>query len=319
MARLEFWKLVANDATYLVVTLLVLGALVRAGHPVTLLLVLTAMAAGAIGAIGLAALQLPRIEYAQLRWGRTGMGNVAQFGVWRSLQASLRPLQLLVARVILQQLVSLAAVGAVEAGRLVVAPIQTTINGAGSFLLSTSAEAQRRPGSAPRRMAERAAALLVVVTVVGGALAAALAHPLGRLMAGTVVSPWLVLGWVAYLALWGAGLGFVTEAVTRKLTRPVFWIRLVDSVVGVVLLAIGLWFGLSPDVTPWLLSVGAFYSFVRTSRLAIASRELEPVPHQPVLRRPAATPFTVSSSARRSSGATASSFSRTRASRSTWR
>ena len=108
---------------------------------------------------------------------------------------SLIPAQLLIARIIVLQLVSLAAVGAVEAGRLVVAPIQTVINGAGGFLLSSAAERERRPQDTSRRMAERAVLLLVVITILGGCLAAALAHPLGRLMTGRAVSPTLVLGW----------------------------------------------------------------------------------------------------------------------------
>jgi O-antigen/teichoic acid export membrane protein len=272
MARLEFWRLVINDATYIVVTLVALVALLLTGRSVSLLLMLVAMAIGAIASIVLALFQVPRREYAHLRVGRAGFAEVARFAVWRAMHASLRPLQLLVARVLLQQLVSLAAVGAVEAGRLVVAPIQTVINGAGSVLLSTSAHEQRRPTGATHRLAERAGAVLVTLTLVGGLIATVFAHPLGRLMAGTTVDPLLVLGWVLYLTLWGAAMGYITEAVTRRLTRAVFQIRLLDSVVGVVALVVGLRAGLGYQATPWLLSSGALYSVLRTRHLAIRTR-----------------------------------------------
>jgi hypothetical protein len=97
--------------------------------------------------------------------------------------------------------------------------------------------------------------------------------------------------------LWGASIGYITEAVTRRLTRQVFQIRLLDSVVGVAALAAGLAAGFSPNATPWLLATGSIYSVLRSRRLALSTRP-DTGARQPVLRRPAATPFMVSRRAR---------------------
>ena len=272
MARLQFWQLVVNDATYTLVTLAVVTIVAAAGYTLSLGTILAAMAIGALAAIVLARFQLPSVEYAVTRLGRAGLRPVVSFAAWRSLQVSLRPAQLLFARVILLQLVSLSAVGAVEAGRLVVAPIQTVINGAGGFLLSTSAEAGHGLPQSQRRIAQQATLLLVAVTVLAGCAAALLAHPLGRLVAGRPVPPVLVLGWTLYLATWAASLPFVTELVVRKLTRPVFVIRLADSLLGIAALAVGLTTGASHNLSPWLLSTGGVVSVVWTRQLAVRTR-----------------------------------------------
>lgn len=273
MARLEFWGLVVNDAVYGVVSLAAVAAVVVTGHHLSLLSLLACMAAGALAAILTAVVQLPGTEFERLHLGRTELRAVASFSVWRALQASLRPAQLLSARVMLLQLISLSTVGAVEAGRLVVAPIQSVINGAGGFLLSTSAYSERHPELSSRRLAERATALLVLLTLVGGAGAAALSHPLGKLMAGRPVPATLVLGWTLYLVTWAATLPYVTELVARRRTRAVFNIRLADTLVGVAAMLVGLLGGVDPVWTPWLLSTGGVLSAWLTRRLALRTRD----------------------------------------------
>jgi O-antigen/teichoic acid export membrane protein len=272
MARLEFWGLVVNDVSYVVVSLAALGVFAMTGVRLTLASVLGAMGIGAVVAIAVALVQLPAEEYRGLRIGRAGLRAVASFSVWRSMQVSLTAAQLLLSRVVLQQMVSLSAVGQVESGRLVVAPIQTVINGSGSFLLSTSAEAERNPRGTGRRMAERAALMLGVLTLLGGVLAAGLAHPLGRIMVGRNVSPLLVLGWVLYLATWALAMPFVSELVARRLTKQVFWIRLIDSALALGAVIVGLGVGLSPLWTPWLLSAGGLVTVVLVRRLAVRTR-----------------------------------------------
>lgn len=272
MARLEFWGLVVNDAVYTGVTLLVLGGFILAGNRDTLALMLTAMTVGALAAVGAALVQLPRAEYESVRPSTAGLSEVAAFGIWRCLHASLRPLQLLVARVLLLQLVSLTAVGLVESGRLVVAPMQTVINGAAGVLLSTAAMNEKRGQATVNRLTERATVLLVSVTLVGGIMVALLSHPIGRLMTGRPVPMMLVLGWVAYLTAWAASLPSTTELVARKQTRFVFVARLADSGLGLLLVVSFLALGFGADLTPWLLAVGGAVSVFWTRRQAVLTR-----------------------------------------------
>lgn len=276
-ARLQFWALMVNDIVYAAATLTAVAVIVFTGHHLTLLLLLFAMTVGAVVAIGVATVQLPRAEYQGLRLGRDGLREVARFSVWRALQASLRPLQLLLARVVLLQLVSLSAVGAVEAGRLIMAPVQSVINGAGGVLLSTSARAERGAGTVRARLAEWATGILVAITIGVGAIAAALAHPFGRLVTGHPVSPVLVLGWTVYLTTWAASLPFVTELVARKLTRQVFNYRVIDTVLGLAALVIALALGAGAVWTPWLISTGGLLGAYLTFRLAVRTRGTRPV------------------------------------------
>ncbi|MGH3621592.1 MAG: hypothetical protein ACRDQ5_07355, partial [Sciscionella sp.] len=211
IARLEFWKLVGNDLTYLLGTVLGCCGLFLATGEVTLTLLFGAMTLGAAAAVLAGVIGVPRAERSRLRPGVAGMRAVVSFAGWRSLQGALRPTALLLSRTLVANLVTLTAVGVLEAGRLVVAPLQVVINGAGSFLLADFAAGERSGSAETRHLARRASVLLVAVTALGGAGMAVRAGPVGQLMTGTAVRPLLVLGWTAYLAAWAAGLPYVTE------------------------------------------------------------------------------------------------------------
>ncbi|HEV7977710.1 hypothetical protein [Amycolatopsis sp.] len=277
IARLEFWKLVVNDLAYLLGTALSLAAWFVSSGKVTLVMLFAAMGVGAVTAVVVGFAQVPPRELRRLSPSWAGARAVASFAGWRSLQAALRPLALLLSRLLVANLVSLAAVGLLEAGRLVVAPLQVIINGAGSFLLAGFAAGERSGDGSTKTLANRAALMLVGVTVVGGALMALFARPLGKLMTGTEVEPMLLLGWVAYLGVWAAGLPYVTEVVARKLSRAVFVTRLIDSVAGLALVAAALSAGLSLTWVPWLMALGGLYSFWRLRALALRTRSIEPV------------------------------------------
>jgi O-antigen/teichoic acid export membrane protein len=276
IARLEFWKLVVNDLSYLLGTGSALTAWFLAAGTVTLTMLLAAMGVGAVAAVVVGLAQVPSKELRRLNLGWSGAREVASFAGWRSLQAALRPTALLLSRVLVANVVSLAAVGALEAGRLVVAPLQVLINGAGSFLLAGFAAGERSGDSSTRTLADRAAVVLGGVTVFGGAAMALFARPLGKLMTGGEVESLLLLGWVAYLGVWATGLPYVMEVVARKLSRAVFATRLVDSVAGLVLATAALSAGMPLTVVPWLMALGGAYSFWRLRALALRTRERGP-------------------------------------------
>ncbi|QWF84190.1 hypothetical protein [Amycolatopsis sp. CA-230715] len=272
IARQEFWKLVWNDTGYLLGTAVALGAWFATGAPVTLPMLFAAMGVGTITAIALGFAQVPPSESRGVRPGFAGLAEVAAFAGWRSLHATLRPAAQLAARVLVANLVSFTAVGMLEAGRLLIAPLQVVVNGAGGFLLAGFAAGERK-GRADHGLARRAAVLLTGATVLGGLVLTVFAHPLGTLLTGQPVDPVLLLGWVAYLAVWAVGLPYVTEVVARKLARTVFAVRLVDSVVGLGLAAAALVLGWPVAAVPWLLTVGGVYSAWRLGLIALRTRE----------------------------------------------
>lgn len=268
IARMEFTRLLVNDVVYLIATMAALVVLAAGG--MTLVVLVGAMALGAAVAVVAGVFGVPRRELGRLAPGVRGMREVAGFASWRAAQATLRPLALLAVRVLVGAFGSLAAVGLLEAGRLIVAPLQVVINGAGSYLLPGYAAAERAP--ARRRRTSRTAALLAGGTLAVGAVCAAFAGPLGRLITGVEVPALLVLGWSAYLAVWAAGLPYVAEVVARKLSRPAFTIRLVDSLAGLALVVVALIAGTGMTVVPWLMAAGGLYSVFLLHSLAARTR-----------------------------------------------
>jgi O-antigen/teichoic acid export membrane protein len=277
IARLEFWKLVGNDSSYNVVALVIVGVLLLVARHVTLGGIFAAMAVGAATAVVVGIVQVPRAERANLRPGWPAMRAVATFAAWRSLHAALRPTALLLSKALVISMISLSAAGVLEAGRLVVAPLQVVINGAGSFLLAGFAAGERGKAARNNRMARYAVWLLLATVIVCGSILALLAGPAGRIMTGRPVDPLLVFGWTAYLAVWAVGLPYISEVVARKHSRAVFVARLVDSVLGLGLAGIALALGSGVAVVPWLMAFGGLYSVWRVVRLAIRTRAPAPV------------------------------------------
>ncbi|HJP74285.1 MAG TPA: hypothetical protein VJ914_08455 [Pseudonocardiaceae bacterium] len=272
IARLEFWKLVVNDTSYNAVALIVVGAFLVIGHHVTLGRIFAAMALGAATAVVIGIVQVPRAERVNLRPGWAAMRAVATFAAWRSLHAALRPTALLLSKALVISLISLTAAGVLEAGRLVVAPLQVVINGAGSFLLAGFAAGEHGKAARNNRMARYAVWLLLATVVICGSVLALFAGPAGRIMTGHPVAPLLVFGWTAYLAVWAVGLPYISEVVARKHSRAVFVARLVDSVLGLGLAGVVLGLGASLTVVPWLMALGGLYAVWRVVRLAIRTR-----------------------------------------------
>jgi O-antigen/teichoic acid export membrane protein len=277
IARLEFWKLVVNDTSYNAIALVIVAVLLLIGRHVTLGAVFAAMAVGAATAVTVGISQVPRSERGNLRPGWPAMRAVATFAAWRSLHAALRPTALLLSKALVITVISLTASGMLEAGRLVVAPLQVVINGAGSFLLAGFAAGERGKAERNNRMARYAVWLLLATIVICGSILALLAGPAGRIMTGRPVDPLLVFGWTAYLAVWAVGLPYISEVVARKHSRAVFVARLIDSVLGLALAGIALALGGGIVVVPWLMALGGLYSVWRVVRLAIRTRVPTPV------------------------------------------
>lgn len=280
MARLEFWRLVVNDSSYNVVTLVIVAVLILADHHhVTLGRIFAGMAVGAATAVVVGLFQVPRTELAQLRPSWAAMRTVATFAAWRSLHAALRPASLLLSGTLVITLISLPASGLLQAGRQVVGPLQVIINGAGSFLLSGFAATEHGKAARDNRMARYSLWLLLATVGICGSVLALFAGPAGQLLAGRAVSPLLVFGWTAYLAVWAVGLPYISEVIARKQSRAVFMARLVDSVLGLALAGIAIKLGAGVTVVPWLMSLGGLYSVWRVVRLAIRTRSApDPVP-----------------------------------------
>lgn len=271
MARLAFWHLVVADGVAVLGTLGALAVILAADRSAGLTGIFAAMTVGNVVAAVLVNALLPRRERAVPRPGVAGLRAVATFATWRSLQVGLRPATLVVVRLLVAATGGLAAVGLLEAGRLILAPVQTVVNSAGGVLLSGGAAA-RRAGRATSVWTGRAAVLLVGASVAGGVVGAVFAGPVGNLVIDRPAPVGLVLGWAGFLAVAAATLPFATEITVYERSRTVFAIRFADSLSGVVLVAVLLLVGLGVTWVPWSMAVGGAVWFVVLYRVAIRLR-----------------------------------------------
>jgi O-antigen/teichoic acid export membrane protein len=237
-ARMEFWRLAANDAANYAVTLLVLCGLALLGHRLSLALVFASMCAGMTAAIGLAWLRQPSEEYTLAPLRGSAIREVLGFSGWRSIQAGVRPLALLLARVLVAAFASRAALGAIEAARLLLAPALTVANGSGWFFLGDFAKAQKAGTPLRARHAVKASLTLGGVTLVIALAALALAGPLGPVLTGGEfpVDGVALGGWALYTVVFAATLPLSSLATARKRSRLVFVIRAVEMSLGLLVL-----------------------------------------------------------------------------------
>lgn len=245
-AEMEYAALAANDVTFLIGALAALGALGWGGE-VTLAHVLAAWAVGSMVSWSVGLAQAPAGSFVMGWWDRAAVGLVAGFGSWRVAQASLRPLALLALRLVVATVESPAAVAQLELARIVVAPITSASAGLSQYLLPNMARHPERAGALMRRWELRltAAGVAYGVLAVGGAWA--LSGRLGSF--DTELEPVSVAAWALLGVAMAVGLPSMARLVAAGRPRPVFTVRLVDNVVGlvgvVVLAAVGL-----GEVTP---------------------------------------------------------------------
>lgn len=284
MAGLSYWLLVAVDTLAVVVTLGALALILDTVADSGLAGIFSAMAIGntLAGLLGVAV--LPAAERRSLRPGAAGLPRVAAFAAWRSLQVGLRPATLVVVRVSVAAAGGLGAVGLLEAGRLILAPVQTVVNSAGSLLLAGGAAA-RRAGRTASAWTTRAAVLLAAGAVAGGAVGAGFADPLGRLLIGHPAPAALVVGWAAFLAVAAAGLPYATEVTVHERSRTVFGIRLAESFTAIALVGLVAGLGAPVAFVPWsmaLVGAGWFLVLLRVAR-ALRRSTAETAPGGPAV------------------------------------
>ncbi|GAA3945096.1 hypothetical protein GCM10023085_29030 [Actinomadura viridis] len=239
-ARMEFWRLAANDCCYLLVTFAALGGALALGAGASVELLLAAMCAGCAGSLVLARLRLPAEEFAPAPLRGTAFREVLGFAWWRSIQAAIRPSALLVARIMIVAFASTAALAGVEAARLLLAPALTFVNGAGWFLLGDFAKAEREGRPMRARQAVRACALMAGIALVMSLAGILLAAPLGPLVTGGSfeVDGTALAGWGIYAVCFACTLPLASLATARKRSRTVFAIRGVEALTGLLVLAV---------------------------------------------------------------------------------
>lgn len=253
MARHEFVHLVVNDVVFAVGSLGV-TFLVRGTGRLTMDWLIASLAIGSVMSIVAAVVQLPREELRRPTPGPAAMRELAAFSTWRSGQLTMRPLGMLLSRIAVATLVSRSALGLLEAGRLLIAPMLTAANGFGGFSL---------PFFTRRRDEGRLTMSLVYRFAAVSAAGAALYFPVGLLLEpvisslsdGIDIPTTLILTWCVYSVAYSANVPIVNALTSLRHSRTVFWGRCVDSVIIVVLSAVAVEVG-GVELVPLAMTVG---------------------------------------------------------------
>ncbi|KQZ90330.1 hypothetical protein ASD62_14570 [Phycicoccus sp. Root563] len=257
MASLRFWRLVVVDSVALATAVAALVVFGLAGT-ITLGSFLGAVALGqATGLLTVAAMLAP-----SERWGAPVRGgavrDVASFGVWRGAQVAVNPGVFTAFRLLVVAVAGAAALGHLEAARILVAPALLMVQGLGSYLLASYGRDRSLALTALVTRARRGSAALVLGAL-GVGLLIWLAAPL--------VGPWVtgdgftvpllaVAGWACYAAAIASMQPFVSLAAARGRQRAMLGVRLLDAAVSLVALVAWLLADLPTAATPFVLALG---------------------------------------------------------------
>lgn len=275
IARREFWTLVINDASFAVGSFSLLGVVVVSGTGITIDTMVLSLIAGSVVAIGLAVAQLPRIEFVRGPIAPSRMRELASFAGWRSIQVGLRPGTLAVVRAVVATTASLAALGQLEAARLLIAPILTVANGAGVYLLPTYADQVKRQVRL-RPSLTRAMLAVGALAAAYGALALLFRATLVDLLTdgSTPVSATAVVAWMAFAAAFGLGVPVGSAMVALGHSRRAFVVRAIDAGVGIVAVSVLAAVG-AIDAIPAGLAAGALVGAALLLRALRAEGQLD--------------------------------------------
>jgi O-antigen/teichoic acid export membrane protein len=252
MANKRFPSVIATDLIYTLAALAVLaGAWASTG--ISLATLLLAIGLGQVAATGVGVALVPTADRHLAPWrGPLAVRRLVGFGGWRALHLTVGPLKLWLSRLVVSLTAGFAAVGVLEANRLLMAPVLLAVQGASSAVLVSQAEAVRSARLAALRQADRDAAMLGAASVAGtlGVLAARV--PLSEVLLGgsTLVHPTVLLGWGAVAVGMALNVPYATLTAAAGAPRAAFLMRIAD--LGVALLGIGVLLGTDPSEDAYL-------------------------------------------------------------------
>lgn len=278
MATMRFWRLLIVDGAA-VVTALVLVGVWALLTPVTITAFFTGLLVGQVVGIVVGIVLLPADERVLVPLRGAAIRSVAGFGTWRGLQVSVAPLVLTAVRILVAVTAGRIALGELELARIYVAPVLLSVQGLGSYLLSTYVR-DKGLGLAPLvRRAWRSSLALVAGALVAGALIVVLAPLVAPYLTGpgVVLDRVALAGWVTYVAASGSLQPFASLAAARGRPAQVLRCRVVDAAFVVIAVAVLLGhLGLAASWTPFVLATGLVLGGVLVRQFA-----LKPLRYQP--------------------------------------
>jgi hypothetical protein len=199
---------------------------------------------------------LPATERTLVSLRGAAIKTVAGFGAWRGAQVSVAPLVLTSMRIAVTAAAGAAALGELELARIYVAPILLSVQGFGSYLLSTYARDKSFALPVLIRRAWRAGLGMAAGALVIGAVIVAMAPLVSGAVSDIPLDRVAMVGWVLYVAALASLQPFASLAAARGRPSQVLRCRIVDAIVVIVLIPLLLSRGLSASWTPFILAAG---------------------------------------------------------------
>lgn len=243
---------VADSAGFACALAVLLGGYLFGG--LSLWIVLGAAAVGqAVGCL-VGWRMLPKEERFFVPIRHPDFATVWRYGSWRGLQQTLRPALFTVVRLLVIGFVSLAALGFLEAARTYVSPLMLVVGSLSSLLFVRFADHAKSGRAGSLREADRVVVALLILSIALGAIALLLAPWAGPFIFKIELDLWAMIGWIAY----GLSVAMVTpygalSAVTGRQT-VVFFVRLADTALAVVVVAVALAGGATFRTVPFALA-----------------------------------------------------------------
>lgn len=252
MANRRFPAVVVTDLIYVVAASATLSAAYM-WWTLGLAALLTAILIGQLVALAAAVALLPDAErFLAPRSGHLQLGALMGFGGWRALHLSVTPLRMWIARLIASAVTGFAAVGLLEANRLVMAPLILAIQGASSAVLVSQVALMRQSSHSARRQADRDAAMFALATGIAVLVLLAGQAPLATLLVGStdLLRTPLLLGWGLVAIGMALNVPYANLTAASGAARAALAVRLLDLLL--VLAATALLAGVLPSDT-WFL------------------------------------------------------------------
>ncbi|MGO1384594.1 MAG: hypothetical protein ACTHU1_07325 [Arachnia sp.] len=277
MGLMQFWRLVALDTAAMVVALSIVLITAAVGS-VRIEVFFAAWLIGQIAGILMGIALLPRSERIWVRMRGSEFGRVGAFGGWRGAQVAIPQLMLTLYRVLVTTFAGGMALGLLEGARILVAPVLLTVQGLGSYLLSSYVHDSKLGMQALRHRAWRASLLMMGGAMVLGAVLVILAPMLGQAVSGSnfSVSRITVAGWVLYAMASASFQPFASLAGVKGRQRRVFACRLIDAGLAMAML-VGLFsFGIDVAWSPVVLAAGLFIGGVLVRHFVLSPLTTSP-------------------------------------------
>ena len=270
MATMRFWRLVIIDSAAVVSAFALIGIWARV-EPVAIATFFIALGVGQLIGIGVGVAMLPPTERTLVPLRGAAIKTVAGFGAWRGAQVSIAPLVLTAMRIAVTAAAGGAALGRLELARIYVAPVLLSVQGLGSYLLSTYVRDKGFALPVLIRRAWRAGLVMVAAALISGAVIIGVAPLVSEVVSGPNVplDRVAVAGWVLYVAALASLQPFASLAAARGRPSHVLRCRIVDAIFVMALIPLLLGLGVSVSWTPFILAAGLVLGGILVRQFAL--------------------------------------------------